>query len=631
MKKRFILILIAVLLVAFGFQTTANTGRFSILNLKHAVEIEQRLEDYPEKIKINLLIRLAQWYTDTLPDKSAELYNRTISTIQLTNQEKYNKELIYCHLTLGNIYFEQGSTYLAEDAFLNTLTYANNRLKPEIFYNIYSKLGKCLYLQKNYSESIRYFKNAMHYGKEYQNKKHLQETSFDIAKSFLMMNEIDSTEKYIHIVIEKYDDKHVLPLTNLIHGEIEIKRQNYSRAIPFFESAIDNAIKLDSDNQVLFMGYTNLAYIYAEMGKYETAGEFLNSANNIRNKLKLNEEVALKFLQTSGYVYQVQGELAEANKYYKEFIGITDSIIKLKQNLANLNFKKQIEILQKDKEIQKLQFSNKLHLTTAKKNRIIVWVIVGVALLIFTGIFILIKYQREKNRDMKIIADQQAELALKQHKEELNKAEVKAALAQLQGQELERERLSKELHDGVAGSIAGLKMEIESISGKSVKTVKHDYLVNSLQRIYQEVRDISRNLSLPNFEHDKLRNNILNMINNFPGKSNLSLSFSGYPIENWDDIDIKIQKELYRIIQEAITNVIKHSQATELDIQFVNDGQTLTLTIEDDGIGFDINKNHKGIGLRNIISRTELVKGNVQIDSAENQGTSISITIPLNA
>ena len=630
MKKRNILILTISVLFALCMQSFANSGKFRILNHKQALDVEQNIDNIPDKIKINLLIHLARWYNDTLPDKSAELYNRAISAIYLAEPEKYNKEIVYCYISMGEIYFKQGSTYLAEDALLNALKYAQNKLIPELNFKIFSLLGKCLYLQKNYPESIHYFKNAVAFGNLNKNSKPYQETVIDVAKSFLMINEIDSTEKYLNLIINNNENNDIKPSTNLLLGEIELKRQNINLAIPYFENTIAAAIKSNSNNETLFMGYTNLAYIYAENGDYYRAGELISKANTIRNSLKLSEEVKLKFLQTSGYVYQIQGNLAKANKYYEEFIGITDSIIKLKQDLANQNFKKQIEILQKDKEIQKLQFSNKLHLTTAKKNRIVVWVIVGVTLLIFTGVVVLIKYQREKSRDMKIIAEQQTELSAKQHKEELNKAEVKAALAQLQGQALERERLSKELHDGVAGSIAGLKMEVESISGRNIKGLKHDFLVNSLQNIYQEVRDISRNLSLPNFEQDKLRNNILNMINNFPGKSNLSIRFSGYPEENWDDIDIKIQKELYRIIQEAITNVIKHSHATEPDIQFVNDGTNLTLTIEYDGIGFDSENNHKGIGLRNMLSRAELIKGSIVIDSATNEGTSINITIPIN-
>ena len=92
-----------------------------------------------------------------------------------------------------------------------------------------------------------------------------------------------------------------------------------------------------------------------------------------------------------------------------------------------------------------------------------------------------------------------------------------------------------------------------------------------------------------------------------------------------------IETVLYRIVQESVNNVIKHAKATHLDIQLLKEAHELTLIIEDNGVGFNINEmeNFNGIGLRNIKSRIEYLKGTIDFDSAPNRGTVISIFVPL--
>ena len=98
---------------------------------------------------------------------------------------------------------------------------------------------------------------------------------------------------------------------------------------------------------------------------------------------------------------------------------------------------------------------------------------------------------------------------------------------------------------------------------------------------------------------------------------------------HWEDIDEKLKVNLYRVIQEVLQNSIKHAQANTIEIHFYLQKETLTLSIKDDGIGFDPKQQHKGIGLKNIKSRAQLLNGKLIVKSSLNNGTCIKVIMPV--
>ena len=109
------------------------------------------------------------------------------------------------------------------------------------------------------------------------------------------------------------------------------------------------------------------------------------------------------------------------------------------------------------------------------------------------------------------------------------------------------------------------------------------------------------------------------------------LEYSVYSSDDltWDEINDNIKVNLYRIIQEASLNSIKHAKASYIEISFFKENDFLHLTILDDGIGFDTKKKHKGIGLKNIHSRTTKLQGKLNIYSEQNKGSDITVIIPI--
>ncbi|GLU44533.1 ATP-binding protein [Allomuricauda sp. NBRC 101325] len=200
-----------------------------------------------------------------------------------------------------------------------------------------------------------------------------------------------------------------------------------------------------------------------------------------------------------------------------------------------------------------------------------------------------------------------------------------------EGRQLEQKRISEELHDGILGEMLGIRLILGGLNGRTDEASinQRGELIEKLRGVEEEIRTISHELN--NSSYEKFHNFIVSLedlIGDIEMSSGIDCSFSYDKKVPWDSLlgDIKINA--YRVIQEALKNCVKHAQSEHISITFLAMGNDLKLTIEDDGVGFDVNRGRRGIGIRNIISRTKKLKGKLDIDSEKGRGTSISILIP---
>jgi signal transduction histidine kinase len=197
--------------------------------------------------------------------------------------------------------------------------------------------------------------------------------------------------------------------------------------------------------------------------------------------------------------------------------------------------------------------------------------------------------------------------------------------------ELERRRLANELHDGLCQSIYSIKLKLQGSSFNNLNTEAVNNLNESLDRLYNEARDMSHQLKpkiLTELGIAPALTNLVVSINNTAGITG-SFTFTGEEERFDDDIEISI----YRICQEALSNIVKHSHASEYIIQLVNAENLLRLIISDNGKGIsqngDVNllDNLPGLGLLNMRERINNLGGKFKIDSRKNEGVVIIIEL----
>ncbi len=235
------------------------------------------------------------------------------------------------------------------------------------------------------------------------------------------------------------------------------------------------------------------------------------------------------------------------------------------------------------------------------------WIILAVALII-TLVILWVSGRLISQQKRKTTASEQANRLLE---------------AQLKGEETERARTARELHDGVASILSAAKLHIHAAGNDT--TAPGNLIGELIETAVQEIRNISHNLAPEAVLNDGFAQAVQEFCRrvNHPG-----LQLDCYVVGPLPELDKPAALLLYRIIQEAITNTVKHASASACIVQLAGDGSRLAVTIEDNGIGFDPKQvEPTGIGLQNLSSRLRLLQASHEIRSTPGDGTSIYIEI----
>lgn len=206
----------------------------------------------------------------------------------------------------------------------------------------------------------------------------------------------------------------------------------------------------------------------------------------------------------------------------------------------------------------------------------------------------------------------------------MNKQELQSAYAILEGQEAERKRIASELHDNIGGLIATLKIYSDLTVTKEdpMEIARLNEKINGLtENLGQEVRKLSHDLDLRTLSGFGFKVAVQQLAEAITSSGKLMVA-SVFELSNTMEDDVALN--LYRIIQELLTNTLKHAQATQARIEIVVVGSEITLIYDDDGKGFDSRSNsNQGMGLNNIRARAEIIDAKLTIDSSPRGSTFI--------
>lgn len=439
-------------------------------------------------------------------------------------------------------------------------------------------------------------------------KYHYQLNQFDDALKFGLL-----AAKYLKELNMKAD---LAGVDNTI-GQVYFQKENYPMAMKYYNSSLAFRIFME-DKLGIASCYKNIGACYAELKDFVKAEKYLNQSIVIFKELK-SKDYLREAYHMLGDVFEAKQDYVNSLKYYKEGALMKDSIYN-KQAADKIN---ELQIAyQTEKKIQQIELLNKENkiqkLTLLKRN---IFLGLAIGLLFITILFGYLMYRSIKLRQE---ARLQSEVILQQDL---------ATKAVLNAEENERKRISGELHDGLGQMFSAVKMNLSAL------TEDLDFKSNQSRAVFnktldlvdescKEVRSISHQMA-PNV---LLKSGLTTAVRDFIDKIDarkLKVNLETFGLQ--DRLDQNIETVLYRVIQETVNNVIKHAEANALDIQLTKDEEGINVMIEDNGKGFDIVnvETFEGIGLKNIKSRVEYLKGTVDFSSNLGSGTLVAIHIPL--
>ncbi|SFC85447.1 Signal transduction histidine kinase [Algibacter pectinivorans] len=512
--------------------------------------------------------------------------------------------------TYDKDYTGSESTSIEALTILESLNETNDVKRYKAYINnnlgiVFNELGL-------YEESIKYHKRALELKRDlegdFERSIGLSENNiaftYKNAKQYKLAlkgyQKILSNSK----LLNKHPDVHILALgnyANTLYLSKDLKQLPglYLKALKICDSTNDTY------NSIIILQH--LAEYYNDFNKKDSAKHYAYRAKGIAEAYN-NDDLLKSLLLIS--------EIETGNrsiKFLKDYIKLSDSLA-----LS--------ERLKRDKFARIKYETNKIEQQNIQIAKERMWLLIISIVVVLASVLLYIAIgQRNRNR----------ELQFKQKQQESNEEIYNLMLSQNESVEeardLEKKKISQELHDGILGRLFGTRLSLDSLNmntSKEAMKTREEY-IKELKIIEDDIRKVSHELSTDFVSGSGFSDIIRTLVETQTLTYNLDYKLILDDDISWDFVGNKMKIHMYRIIQETLHNIYKHAKASVVIISFKLKNNVICLTIKDNGSGFDINRAKSGIGLKNMNSRIKELNGTINITSTKNTGTQVVIEAPI--
>lgn len=491
----------------------------------------------------------------------------------------------------------------------------------DLLWIVYYNKGILETMLEDNDAAAKYYLKMWDAVKNYENTPRKRFVLYILVDFFAQVDYPKELAKYTELLAQHYEDAN----PNTPAGHMPIKAIFANKIAPEHIPRYKEAIKIsDSLNSINSYVHTTIALTdaYRNINEQEKALPYLLRAKNKLDSLNKPSQLMDIYLRLS----QTNEELSnykDAFKYKTLESSIRDSLTseKMQRNIAEL----EIEFDTEKKELQISEQKLELEKRDMKKR----WTQYGIVFLGFLlGVLVLFFLYRLKSQ--KTIAQQTESIQNQKITELQQKNKLLAMNSMIEGQEAERLRIAKDLHDSLGGLLATVKAHFTSIQSE-IEQLERLNLTGKTNDLIDEacleVRRISHNMMPHALTISGLKGALEDVGEHLTEqglKTNVEISNLPLKIETTKEVMI------YRLVQEIVSNIRKHAEAKNVLIQLIGYKEEVNLIIEDDGVGFDHEKalEKGGLGLKSIKSRVEFLDGTINWDTKPGQGTSITINIP---
>lgn len=503
-----------------------------------------------------------------------------LKSLKISEKNGLNEKSITLK-NLGNLFLSQNDTVQAIKYYMEDYQFTKDR---EL---IADHFGSCNNLaiierKKNPDLALQHFNTALSIAKQLNNKRWQYDVHINLSILYMSDNQYKNLNKTL-----------------------------------FHLDAAKKLIEDIGDSNLYFLYYYNCGGYYYKKDQYSDAIDYYFKAEKIAQNSSIPLDYKISLMDDLNTVLEKNGDYKKAYQYQKIYHKLNDSIFSV-EKAKNIN-----EIITKyevNKKNNQILLLNQQKEFQEKKSKLVL-----VSSLLFILILIGILYFVYKKSQFQKKLRHQENINHEQEKEKLlQEQEIKEMNALIKGTDSERNRIAKDLHDGIAGDLAGIKLllakENLDLNNKNLEKIQ-----DNLSDVFQEIRQISHNLSISNLKDKNLKNLLSDLEANYRKRNEFNFDVHIYPEDALDDLSEIKKINIYRVLQELLNNISKHAKATEVELSVNRHLDDINFIITDNGIGFSIDE--KGIGLKNIQERLEIISGVINIHSNKTKGTSVIIEL----
>ena len=610
-------------------------------SLEHILESKGLSNDEKLKIYDDL-----SWNYLNIDLKKSTFYAK--KGIDLAEREKDTSMIIFLYRTLG-VAYDMNSNFDTAIFYLSKSLSISQEIKDENMENIIKvAIGNAYNRQSLYNEALEYYLNSLTYFEKQESFYRVQLLLANIGSIYYILHKYDTALYYCLKAEELSREMGLIEetanlLTNL--SGIYIKKNEYEKALEYGLKAYDIFEELGYIHSLaLVTQQISRAYMYG-FRDYDNAHFFADQGMIAAEEYGSPNLIAWT-KGTKSFVYLMEDENEKSELLSIEALQIDSTDISLNRFLfgniiiANIemgNREKAIEYFEKyseimgyiaDKEYQNSLSEMEIKYEAEKKELKIaaletekeyfIWLGVAICGFLLAWLaFFLIKHRLGVSK--RKLAEQQ----IKQLEQE---KQLIATQAVLDGETAERTRIARDLHDGLGGMLSTVKLNLSDLKKGAViennDMFRFDNALNMLNDSIRELRRVAHNMMPESLSRYGLKISIKDFCDSIPGAE-----FQYFGDER--RLNQKFEIMIYRIIHELVNNSIKHANAEHIIVQLIQESDRISLTVQDDGCGFDMNAKTKGNGLINIKNRVNSYNGQMSIWSKPGNGVEINIEFRL--
>lgn len=578
------------------------TGDIAYLSREHQIAVLKQLipeaKEVEDKAVVTRLYSIVAMFENQLGDM-AEAKNYLDSAFMNKGKFENNNIAGMMHYIAGIYYSDKNQMEKAHENYYQAADYFNrNAVKPAILTEIYYDLS-IIYSMWQDDEGLNDLSEAMKdLPVDFPFQQILKLTIkakyfYALYQNEHRMNLLDSVTKYNQEAFEvytstenPYDVGYVISDNYLHQAVVYSEAGKIKEAEQCFETGkkLMNPKKIDANVSLSYVSGV-IAYYQAD---YELAEQHLQ--DGLHELKKMNEEQEVDYYHSLIDFYTLLAKVYEKQELYNKALEAARNSLKYETRLFDKNSSKTIQKLRAQYSLdEKERVVKQLTAINEKNKWINILSVTLIVLALITIVLLLIRYRSRQriHEGMLQIAklkQQETELTVELQKAKLeererefqalvHEAQQRKVQYYLEGLEVERNRLAKELHDNVSNELLAIKMKIAD------GTSSRKEVLDTLQALQTEVRGISHDLMPPVFKYASLSEILQDYVyqRNQSGQTELTLVLE--PEEGFDHLSQKVALEIYRIVQEATGNALKHAQATHIKIILVREGNRIKLTI----------------------------------------------------
>lgn len=527
---------------------------------------------------------------------------------------------------IGNVYLHKKEQVKAIEYYFQSAglweTVADQNRLPALYSNINSLLND----QKEYTKALEYGNKAIALAKKTGDDYSTVNALLNLSNTYDDLGNFEKQHKLLQEALPLAKKGEDIEQIAAVYDDLG----DYYYAKKQYQPSLDNY--LEGHSYVLQMGnkyhlctsLAMLAEVYYKLNQNDNASQYILQAEKIADEVGARADLKKIYL-TRAEIEQQAGNYKLASEYFSKTLTLSDSLFKVttSEKVADVEAKYQNE--KKQQEILQLEKVKKIQAFSIKQKSTLNYFLFGSLAALLVVIFL--GYRNLRHRQQ--LAKQQDELQQQRIRELEKDKQLVAVAAMLKGQEDERSRLAKDLHDGLGGLLSGVKFSLSNMKDNLIITPDNmtvfERSLDMLDTSIRELRRVAHNMMPEMLTKFGLNEALKDYCNTINSSKLITIKYQSLGMEA--RLDKSVEIIIYRIIQELLNNTMKHATASEAFVQLIREQNRLSVVVEDNGKGFDssLMENNKGAGLTNVRSRVDYLKGQLDIHAEPGKGTLVTI------